>query len=141
MPRHNTFRASDSDREHVAERLRKAAAEGRLLAEELEQRLGAALRARTYGELDALVGDLPGDRAPAPRNRAPAYLKGSAIAVGVVVLVAAVLALAALIVTGTIVIGGAWIFLGFWFFGCRRGRYHRYAGNRWERSAGYAPRR
>jgi Flp pilus assembly protein TadB len=140
MARHTTFRASDSDREQVAERLRKAAAEGRLLAEELEQRLGAALRARTYGELDALVDDLPGDRAPAPRNHAPAYLKGSAIALGIVVLVAAVLALAALILTGTIVIGGAWIFLGFWFFGCRRGRrYHRYAGGRWERSAGYAP--
>ncbi len=43
----------------VAERLRAAAAEGRIVAEELEERLGLALRARTYGELDALVADLP----------------------------------------------------------------------------------
>ena len=59
MTRQATLRASDADREQVAERLRHAAAEGRLLAEELEERLGTALSARTYGELDALVADLP----------------------------------------------------------------------------------
>ncbi len=59
MTRQPTLRASDADREQVAERLRHAAAEGRLLAEEFEERLGVALSARTYGELDALVADLP----------------------------------------------------------------------------------
>lgn len=63
MTRRAILRASDADREHVAERLRHAAAEGRLLAEELEDRLGAALSAKTYGELDAVVSDLP---APEP---------------------------------------------------------------------------
>jgi Flp pilus assembly protein TadB len=53
------MRASDADREHVTERLRQAAAEGRLLASELEERLARALRARTYGELDATIDDLP----------------------------------------------------------------------------------
>lgn len=56
------MRASDNDREAVAERLRAAAAEGRIVAEELEERLSLALRARTYGELDALVADLPRPR-------------------------------------------------------------------------------
>ncbi len=60
MMRRATLRASDADREHIAERLRQAAAEGRLFSDELEERLGAALSARTYGELDAVVADLPG---------------------------------------------------------------------------------
>jgi hypothetical protein len=62
MAQRSGLRASDADRERVAERLRNAAAEGRLLAEELEQRLATALRARTYGELDSVVADLPGER-------------------------------------------------------------------------------
>jgi hypothetical protein len=59
MTRRATLRASDADREQVAERLRHAAAEGRLLDDELEDRLGSAWSARTYGELDAIVSDLP----------------------------------------------------------------------------------
>jgi hypothetical protein len=59
MTRRATLRASDADREQVAERLRHAAAEGRLHGDELEDRLGTALSARTYGELDAVVSDLP----------------------------------------------------------------------------------
>ena len=57
-----TLRASDADRELIAERLRQAATEGRLNADELDERLGAALSARTYGELDAVVADLPAPR-------------------------------------------------------------------------------
>jgi hypothetical protein len=53
------IRASDADRDAVAERLRQAAVEGRLEPWELEQRLHTALRARTYGELDPLLRDLP----------------------------------------------------------------------------------
>lgn len=53
------LRVSDADRERVAERLRVAAGEGRLTLEELEQRLEAAYRTRTYGELEPLVADLP----------------------------------------------------------------------------------
>ncbi|HUA50325.1 MAG TPA: DUF1707 domain-containing protein [Solirubrobacteraceae bacterium] len=60
MARRATLRASDADRDQVAERLRHATAEGRLNADELEERLEAAFAARTYGELDALVVDLPG---------------------------------------------------------------------------------
>ena len=39
--------------------LRVAAGDGRITAEELDERVGAALTARTYGELAALISDLP----------------------------------------------------------------------------------
>ena len=59
MTQRAVLRAADVDREQVAERLRRAATEGRLLTDELEERLAAALSAKTYGELDAIVSDLP----------------------------------------------------------------------------------
>jgi hypothetical protein len=59
-------RASDRDRESVADRLREAAAEGRLDPDELEQRIGAAYGARTVGELAPLTADLPAVVPPAP---------------------------------------------------------------------------
>jgi len=62
------MRASDADREQVAERLRKAADEGRLFVDEFDERLGQALSARTYGELDAIIGDLPAKRALITRS-------------------------------------------------------------------------
>lgn len=68
MTKVGSLRASDADREQVVDRLRKAATEGRIAAEELEQRVTTALRARTYGELDATVADLPGHGLPRPRR-------------------------------------------------------------------------
>lgn len=53
------LRASHEDRDRVVELLRVAAGDGRLTAEELDQRLEVALTARTYGELAALTADLP----------------------------------------------------------------------------------
>ncbi|MEV0262141.1 DUF1707 domain-containing protein [Streptomyces sp. NPDC050617] len=53
------MRASDSERDRIAEALREALAEGRLDMEEFDQRLGAAYKARTHGELEVLVRDLP----------------------------------------------------------------------------------
>lgn len=61
--RRRNMRASDADREQVVERLRNAADDGRLFVDEFDERLGQALSARTYGELDAIVGDLPPKRA------------------------------------------------------------------------------
>ncbi|MEX2972363.1 DUF1707 domain-containing protein [Streptomyces sp. C184] len=61
------LRASDADRERVAEILRDAVAEGRLAMEEFDERLEATYRARTYGELEPLTADLPAAAAaPAP---------------------------------------------------------------------------
>ncbi|WP_151476533.1 DUF1707 SHOCT-like domain-containing protein [Streptomyces albicerus] len=62
------LRASDADREKVAEVLRDALAEGRLDMEEFEERLEATYKARTYKELAPITRDLPaaGVTAPAP---------------------------------------------------------------------------
>ncbi|MEV0778591.1 DUF1707 domain-containing protein [Streptomyces sp. NPDC050428] len=53
------MRASDAERERVAEVLREAVAEGRIDMEEFDTRLDAAYKARTHGELQPLVRDLP----------------------------------------------------------------------------------
>ncbi|MFI8391707.1 DUF1707 domain-containing protein [Streptomyces sp. NPDC085540] len=53
------LRASDADRDRVAERLRDAVAEGRLDMDEFEERLDAAYKSRTYAELEPLTRDLP----------------------------------------------------------------------------------
>jgi len=53
------LRASHDDRDRAVEVLRVAAGDGRISAEELDERVGAALTARTYGELAALISDLP----------------------------------------------------------------------------------
>jgi hypothetical protein len=69
------MRASDAERERVAEVLRDAVAEGRLRMEEFGQRLDAAYKARTHGELEPLVRDLPapgGVVAPVGVGGAPA---------------------------------------------------------------------
>jgi Domain of unknown function (DUF1707) len=59
------LRASHTDRDEVVEKLRVAAGDGRLTSEELDERLEAALTARTYGELAALTADLPAVGSPA----------------------------------------------------------------------------
>ncbi|MEU8771420.1 DUF1707 domain-containing protein [Streptomyces griseus] len=53
------LRASHADRDRVVEVLRVAAGDGRLTADELDERLDGALSARTLGELTALTDDLP----------------------------------------------------------------------------------
>jgi Domain of unknown function (DUF1707) len=130
VARHSTLRASDADRDAVAERLRAAAVEGRLEPDELEERLHRALRARTYGELDRLLGDLPGGRLIAPRPR-------RAVSAGGTMLVLAVRLAVALAVVSVLVIAIAltamWWLIGIvvWLTlrggrSCRpRGTFHR----------------
>lgn len=64
------LRASDADRDRIADILREALAEGRLDAEEHAERVDGVYRAKTVGELEPLVRDLPGPHA-APRRPAP----------------------------------------------------------------------
>jgi hypothetical protein len=58
------LRASHADRDQVVDVLRVAAGDGRLTAEELDERVGAALTARTMGELAVLTADLPTSGSP-----------------------------------------------------------------------------
>jgi hypothetical protein len=53
------LRASDADREATGERLRRHHAEGRLDSEEFQERIDRCYSAKTVGELDELVRDLP----------------------------------------------------------------------------------
>lgn len=135
MAKRATLRASDSDRERVADRLRHAAGEGRLLTEELEERLAAAFSARTYGELHAVVADLPvpADGRRRARRRSidlpgPLWAKG-VIAVAALAAALVLVAIAAAVIAGLFAIWLAWMILGWTLLG------HR---NRW---VGYAPRR
>ena len=70
--------ASDADRDRITGMLGTAYSEGRLSGDECDARLDAALFARTYGDLDELVSDLPPAQ-PAPVGSA-ARTNGLAIA-------------------------------------------------------------
>jgi hypothetical protein len=68
------LRAGDRDRERAAEELRRHHLEGRLDADELEERLGRAYGGRTLGDLAGVLNDLPvlGRRGAVPPEGAPA---------------------------------------------------------------------
>jgi DUF1707 SHOCT-like domain len=126
--RRSTLRASDADREQVAERLRQATAEGRLLAEELEQRLGALFRARTYGELDELVADLPGHGTTPARRRertvsrvrqVPAPALVLLVPIAVAIAIVGVVVVMSMFIFWSVVITIAWLAMG-----QRRGHYY-----------------
>lgn len=65
------LRASDADRDRIADILRDALAEGRLDAAEHSERIDRVYAAKTLGELEPLVRDLPAGRTPGPLS-APA---------------------------------------------------------------------
>jgi hypothetical protein len=75
-PEARELRISDEDRHKVAEVLRRAAGEGRIDLEELDERLEATYRAKTYGELVPITVDLPmaggaGHPTPVPPRPVP----------------------------------------------------------------------
>ena len=53
------LRASDTDREATADRLRRHHTDGRIDSEEFQERIDRCYSAKTIGELDELVSDLP----------------------------------------------------------------------------------
>jgi Domain of unknown function (DUF1707) len=99
------FRVGDADRNRTADLLKEAHAAGYLSLGEVDERLGTALAARTRGELDRLVADLPPEwrasQQPAPpaarppRQR-PAFPPEAVWLVPLLVVVAGVLTLAVL---------------------------------------------
>jgi hypothetical protein len=124
------IRVSDADRERVTGRLREHFAEGRLTSDELDERVSAALNAKTFGDLRPLMADLP-EPVPAPPRAAPprpagpppwvAYRRGPRL-MPLLMLVA----LVALVAPA----GGAWLVLGLfkvvlivWLVGCLVGAF------------------
>src|SRR5215218_4801326 len=98
------YLVGDADRNRTADLLKEAHAGGYLTLEEVDQRLSAALAARTRGQLDRLVADLSPEwraaqqraRQPAgpPARRRPALPPEAAWLVPLLVVVAALLVLA-----------------------------------------------
>jgi hypothetical protein len=66
-----TLRVSDADREHVVGLLQKAIGQGLITLDEFTTRTDSALAARTRGELNAVLIDLPGLVHPETRPAAP----------------------------------------------------------------------
>jgi hypothetical protein len=65
---HPDYRASDVDRQAVAEQLARHTGAGRLTLDEFDQRVRAAWAAQTHADLYRLLLDLPG---PIPASQAP----------------------------------------------------------------------
>ena len=120
LPDRTELRASDAERERAAELLREHCAAGRLTAEELDERLEEAYRARTVGELRAVLRELPEESAPdAPGRGEP---PGPALRLprpGLLVVAAAIVAVAA--VTGG---HGLWLLWPLGFLWLKAGRWH-----------------
>lgn len=77
-------RIGDAERDSATELLREHLAQGRLTAEEFDERIDAALRAKVAGDLDRLFSDLPGPRpgqtvATTPGVQAPPWSGSSAV--------------------------------------------------------------
>jgi Domain of unknown function (DUF1707) len=138
MSRYDSLRASDADRDAVTERLREAAGEGRLEPDELEERVGSALRARTYGELARLVADLPRRpntpwRRPGGRTRAAA--RSALLGVGRLAAVTVALAVVAVVVVLVLATAALWLAcVVFWVF-CCGSRRRLASGSPWRRAA------
>jgi hypothetical protein len=64
------LRCSDADRDRIADMLRDALAEGRLTADEHAERVEGVLAAKTVGELDVFVRDLPAAHGARPSGAA-----------------------------------------------------------------------
>ena len=104
------IRISDADRDRAAARLREHFAAGRLSPAELDERIAAALTAKTAGDVRRIMADLP-DPAPAPpqaRQSLPwAPRPGAVCRRGPRILPLAVFALIAALV----IPGAGWLFL------------------------------
>ena len=72
----DSIRGSDADRDRVTAQLRDHFAAGRITPGELDERLSAALNAKTFGDLRRIMADLPGP-VPALRDAAPSPLRAT----------------------------------------------------------------
>jgi hypothetical protein len=147
------IRISDADRERVVERLREHYAEGRLANDELDERVSAALGAKTFGDLRTVMRDLPepenvgaagpmGPLGPMGWQSAPWPTAGRPIVAyrrGPRLLPVILIAFAA-----TVLLGGGWAFvaflkvvLAFWLVMCLLGifaaaRFRRHSRRYWQ---------
>jgi hypothetical protein len=86
------LRASDADREATADRLRRHHTEGRIDSEEFQERIDRCYAAKTVGELDQLLDDLPRES----RGRSRPLFSGWLRAIPFAPVVLAIVAISAL---------------------------------------------
>jgi Domain of unknown function (DUF1707) len=125
MGRHALLRASDADRDAVIDRLREAAGEGRLEPDELEERVDRALRARTYGDLGALLADLPGNGRVLLRRagwRTNPVARSAVLGAGVLLALTLAVALVALVAVLLLAAAAWWIALVLFWLVCSGSR-------------------
>ncbi len=122
------LRAGDHDREEIADRLRDAHVEGRLSAEELNERLDEGYGATYVDELPPLVADLPPQRAAEPERPARPSTRWPLSPLVLLLVAASVL----LVVTGHFPFPLIWLALIVLFW-----RHHRGWGPRQARFGGY----
>jgi hypothetical protein len=137
------IRVGDADRERVTARLREHFAEGRLTSEELDERITAALSAKTVGDLRSIMADLPDpELVPPPSVPSPPWIgrPGALAWRGPRILPLAIIVLvAALVIPGV-----GWVFLAvfkvmlvLWLVACLAGifaavRFRRHMRRRWQ---------
>jgi hypothetical protein len=137
----DSIRVSDADRDHATAQLRDHFAAGRITRGELDERLSAALNAKTFGDLRRIIADLPGPVAPRgaaspPLRATPAWTARRRPPFPPLIL------LAALLIPGTGWMLAAFVnvILLFWLmtfvvgafaFGRSHRRWHHYGG--WQR--------
>ena len=111
-----SVRAGDREREHTANQLGQALAQGYLLMEEYESRIQTAFTAHTSAELHRLVADLPVDRIRRndPRRQ---EARRRAARRGLQFHLAGYLAMVVIVLTVWLAVGltaGAWYFWPIW---------------------------
>ena len=112
MMRNPNLRASDADREAMADRLRKHHTEGRLDQDEFQERLETCFGAKTVGELAELTRDLPADRArQRTGGRSSFGLLGCLRMIPIVPIILAIVAIH--LIFG--LVGGLWILIPLFF--------------------------
>jgi len=108
------LRASDADRDQVVEQLSLHFQAGRLTSDEFDERSTQALQARTLGDLDGLLTDLPAlpaaDPAPAGQAQVTRRDSGVSAAAGMLGVLAVVAVIVVLSRTGYGFVGG-WGFI------------------------------
>jgi hypothetical protein len=89
------MRVSDADRDAVLAELGEHFQAGRLTSEELDERTGRALTARTGQDLAAIMADLPAAGAAGPPEPGPRGQAGFRFPVVLIVIAAAIIGLSA----------------------------------------------
>jgi hypothetical protein len=139
------IRVSDADRDGVAARLRDHFAEGRLTQEELDERISAALSAKTFGDLRRVMSDLPQPE-PTPARPAPNPQWAGPPRAGYRHVPPILPLVLFALLAAVLIPGGGWLFLklmlAFWLVSClvgalAAGRYYRRLRRGWQ--PGYLP--